>query len=137
MTTMNASAIATLTMTELADMWHEAKANEAAADKIRKAAAKTRGIIAEECDARLRHGDVIERHGEAVGAVRPLVPTMWNVIEYDVTAKAAVLDALMPFFTPELSAMYKKLTTSVMVDGVETNKNVTHVRKLAFKDATA
>jgi hypothetical protein len=125
MTTLATDTLATMTATQLADAWNDAKADESRADKIRKAAAKVRGEIAAECDKRFSSGDIVQAHGPLVGAVRPLVPLEWNVVAYDVTAKAAVLDALRPFLTPELAAMVAQLEKA----------NRTPVRKLAFKPA--
>lgn len=108
---------------ELAEQWHEAKRDEAAADKIRKAAAKVRGELAEQLDKILKTGDVLSIHGPQVGAVRPFVEVQWDVIEYDVVAKAAVLDGLRPFLTDDQKVMVAQLEKA----------NRTPVRKLSFK----
>lgn len=127
------ATLASMPTQDLAEFWQDVKRDETAAGKMKKAAENLRGKIAAECDVRLVHGDIVRVHGEQVGAVRPLVDATWNVSEYPTVKKAAVLDALIPFLTPELRAICEKLSASNMVDGVEQNKNVTHVRKLSFK----
>jgi hypothetical protein len=107
----------------LVDAWHTVKAEGAAAEKAKKAADARRAAIAAECDSRLTNGQIVQRHGEKVGAVAPLVEVKWDVCAYDVAAKAAVLDGLLPFLTDDQRAMYDTLVKA----------NTTPVRKLAFK----
>lgn len=102
---------------QLAKQWEAAKADAAAADKVKKAADKVRGIIAGEVDERLIKGDVVTVDGNR--------RVQWDVQEYETEKAGEILKALTAFLTPDQMEILARLKKSPL--------NRTEVRKLAFK----
>src|SRR5690606_21694212 len=109
--------------------WHAVKACETRAGKVAKTVKNTRDTIADQCDQLLSDGDVVTINQNA--------RKRWSVEESESKSYKKVIDAMLPFFTDEQRKMYDTLLASRMEEDergnmVETNPNLTPVRKLSF-----
>lgn len=116
-TTATPDTLTALSTEAIVKGWEAAKADAAAADKVKKAADKLRGVYAGEADTRLHDGDTVTIDGNR--------RVQWDVSEYEVEKAGEVLKALIPFLNAEQLDVLARLKAAP--------QNRTPVRKLAFK----